>query len=106
MTAHDAEAKLLRAFTNEWVLLLFRSFMSVTLGICAWFLTDMKSGQKELATQFNDFRLTNEARISKVEGEVGLLRGSVEVHRRRLEGNDTDIRSLWGRIYDIKKGSP
>lgn len=98
----------IKTATNEWVLLLFRSFMSVTLAICAWFLTDMKSGQERLAAQFNDFRLTNEARISKVEGEVGLLRGSIEVHRGRLTGLDAETRSLWGRMFDMskQKGNP
>ncbi len=94
---------IIKGATNEWVLLLYRAITAGCALIVTWFVTDMRSGQERLVAQFNDFRLTNESRISKVEGEVGLLRGSVEVHRKRIEGNDADIRGLWGRMYDFNK---
>lgn len=97
---------IIKRATNEYVLLANRVFVSACAGILVWFATGIRSDTADLKRDYTISQLAEEARVSKLEGRVSAVEGSVEVHRRRLEGQDTDIRSIWTRIYDLAAGRP
>lgn len=112
------QSKILKKATNEWTLLSWRAgvaFLSSCVAIMSslalvW-LADIRSSQSSLAQRFVDFQLVNEARLGRVEGELGQVKSSAVVHRDRLINVETDVRTLWQRLYDSRtpqsqKGTP
>lgn len=95
------DSKLIKAATNEYALLGYRAFGTVCLTALTWYAADIRSSQGKLTSDLSELKTAYVERIAKVEGEVGALRGSVETHRRRLDGNDSDIRAIWSRFYDF-----
>lgn len=111
---------LLKAATNEWALLAFRSVVTL-LGIAGTVIgslimlgvSDIRSATADVKREVADLRVTVAAnrledanRLGRVEGQVSELRGSVDAHRRRLDNNDADVRSIWTRIYDLTVAHP
>lgn len=47
------------------------------------------------------YQFSNNERIAKLEGQVTEIKGSVDAHRRRIDGNDADVRNLWARVIDM-----
>lgn len=105
MSSHGGEnSPIIKTATNEYVLLANRVFVSACAALLVWFATGIRTDTADLKRDFVIYQLADEARLSKIEGRVSAVEGSVEVHRRRLEGQDTDIRSIWTRIYDLAAG--
>lgn len=51
--------------------------------------------------RLQDYQYSNNERIAKLEGTVLEIKGSVDAHRRRLDNNDSDIRAVWNRMYEL-----
>lgn len=47
------------------------------------------------------YQFSNNERIARLEGTVSEIKGSVDAHRRRLDSNDADVRSVWTRLYEL-----
>lgn len=101
MSDTGGKERFVRIVTHETLLFSFRSGMIGLLTLACWWLGDLKNDSRELRRDFVEFKLAEAERLAKVEGQVSGLVASVEVHRKRLEGNDTDIRSIWSRIFDM-----
>lgn len=104
MSQATHDGPIIKAATNEWFLLGTRAFMSGGISLLVALAVGIRDDQASIKRDFINFQLTEEARISKLEGALGAITGSIEVHRKRLEGNDSDIRSLWARVYDLASG--
>lgn len=98
--------RFVKVVTNETWLFFFRSGTIGLLTLCSWWLGDLKNESRELRRDFVEFKLAEAERLAKMEGQVSGLVASVEVHRKRLEGNDNDIRSIWSRIFDLNSRVP
>lgn len=104
MSQATHDGPIIKAATNEWVLLANRLFLSGSAAVIILFASGIRDDTASLKREFIAYQLTEEARISKLEGEVRSFQGTIEVHRKRLEGNDNDIRGLWSRLYDMASG--
>lgn len=101
MAQVEGEGPIIKAATNEWFLLLVRVFMGSAVSLLVALAVGIRDDTASLKRDFFNYQLTEEARISKLEGAMSAIAGSIEVHRKRLEGNDNDIRGLWSRLYDM-----
>ena len=105
MSGHGGEnSPIIKAATNEYVLFANRLFLSGCAAVIVFFATGIRQDTADLKREFITYQLVEEARLSRLEGKMGAMEGSVDAHRRRLDSNDTDIRSLWARIYDLASG--
>lgn len=104
MAQEEGEGPLIKAATNEWVLLANRLFLSGSAGVLLLYATGIRDDTATLKREFVAYQIAEENRLGRLEGQMHSLEGSIEVHRKRLEGNDSDIRSLWARVYDIASG--
>lgn len=94
-------SKLVKAATNEYVLFFYRFVTAGCALVMTYWVADLRSDAKEIRRDFNLYQITEEARISKIEGQVGEIKGAVEVHRQRLSDGDADRRDLWKRVFDL-----
>lgn len=95
---------IIKVATNEYALLGNRIFVSGCAAVLVFFASGIRDDTTTLKREFVAYQLSEEARLSRIEGTIKGMEGSIEVHRKRLEGNDNDIRSLWARIYDLASG--
>lgn len=112
----DEKSPVIKAATNEWFLLAFRVitivFGFMASGISALVMigvTDLRSSANEIRLEVADVRRTIAAnrledanRLGRIEGQVVEIKGSVDAHRRRLDSNDADIRSMWQRMFELR----
>jgi hypothetical protein len=102
----EDKSPLIKAATSEYTLLTYRTVTALCAVIITAYVIGTRDDVKGLSRELDAFRVAQIERLAKVEGQVGELRGSVEVHRKRLEGNDADIRSIWSRFYDLNSRTP
>lgn len=77
---------------------LFMSIMSLSIASgVAYLLTDGAKTRDILYT----YQFSNNERIARLEGQVVEIKSSVDAHRRRIDGNDSDIRLVWNRLYEL-----
>lgn len=100
------QSPFIKAVTAEGALFTWRTYMAGAAAIITAFTYDIKSGTSELKKELTEYRLLQESRISKIEGEMGQMRGTISTHRDRLSGNDADIRALWGRVFELRPQNP
>lgn len=101
MAQETGEGPIIKAATSEWVLLANRIFLSGSAAVILAFAAGIRDDTAALKRDFTLYQIAEEARVSRLEGSVRMLEGSIDVHRKRLEGNDNDIRGLWSRLYDM-----
>jgi hypothetical protein len=108
-TVSEDKSPLIKAATSEHVLLGWRAVIGLMTtaaagmgGIGLTWLSDIKSSQTSLKTEFQAYQLGQEARVGRLEGEVNGIKGSVLVHRDRLIGLEGDMRTVWQRLYDTR----
>lgn len=117
MSDAGEKSPIIRAATSEHVLLGWRAVVALLsaagttmAGVGLAWLSDIKTSQVSLKQEFQAYQLGQEARLGKLEGEVGGIKGSVLVHRDRLIGLEGDVRTLWQRLYDARtpatRGTP
>ncbi len=109
MSDEGEKNPIIKAATNEWGLLGWRSFIALVCtaattigGISLTYLADIKSSQASLKKDFTDYQLVQEGRLGRLEGDVSGIKGSVLVHRDRLIGLEGEVRTLWSRLYDAR----
>lgn len=116
----DEKSPVIKAATNEWLLLAFRVGALAFGGVAAALgtlimmgVTDLRSSANELRFDLQDMRRTiavnrleDANRLGRVEGQVVEIKGSLDAHRRRLDGNDADIRSIWNRLFELRPTPP
>lgn len=96
-----SEGTFIKAAKNEYLLALFRASSTVFLAVITAYVVGTRDDVKAINKDLSDFKIAYAERVSHVEGQVGQLTGSVEAHRQRLNGDENDIRSLWGRLYEL-----
>jgi hypothetical protein len=115
-----AKSSFEKVVTNENFLFSFRAVITllgaastILCAVIAMMVSDIKGSIADirrdvsaLERRYNEDRLIMADRLGKVEGQVGQLNGSVEVHRKRLEELDSDKRAVWQRLYEIGRQSP
>lgn len=102
----DISKKFIHAVTNEYSLFLYRFITGGCALLMTWWLLDLRTSTQEMRKDFVAFQLSEEARISKLEGQVNGVIGSIEVHRRRLDNSDNTLQTIWSRIFDMNSRIP
>lgn len=97
----ERDNAILKGATNEWVLLGFRTLISVCSLIVTTFVVGTRSDLQTIGKELTDFKILYEGRVAHIEGAVSEIKSSIEAHRTRIAGNDMDIRSIWTRIYEL-----
>ncbi len=100
------KSTLIKAVTNEWALLAYR----FTTGGCAllmtWWVLDLKMATQDMRKDFNASLIANEARISRLEGQMSVFDNSLRMQTRSFEAHETTLQNLWSRIYDLNARFP
>ena len=104
--SEPSDSKLIKASTNEWTLLSWRAGVAIMSALGLAWLADIRSSQSAIVEKFTAFQLSNEARLGRVEGQLGELKGSVGVHRDRIIEVEKDVRSLWQKANDNRNQQP
>ncbi len=92
---------IIKVAKNEWLLAVFRGTTSIFLAVITAYVVGTRDEVKAINRDLADFKIAYAERIAKVEGQVGELKGSIDVHRSRLTGLDADTRAIWGRLYEM-----
>lgn len=98
------DSPIIKTATNEYVLLANRVFVSGCAAIIVWFATGIRQDTTELKREFATYQLVNEARISKVEGQMSVIDSAIRMQTKNIETHEITIQSLWSRIYDLASG--
>jgi len=103
MPIHDREhnGPVIKVATNEWVLLANRLFLSGAAAAILYYASDIRTATVELRKDFNQSQLINEARMSKIEGQLSVFDSAVRMQTRTIEQHETTLQSLWSRIYEM-----
>ena len=105
-SANGSKSAVIKAATNEWSLLAYR----FTTGACAllmtWWVLDLKTETRDMRKDFNASLLANEARIAKLEGQMGVFDTALRMQTKNSETHETTIQALWSRIYDHGRMTP
>lgn len=104
----EKESELIKVAKNEYVLLLYRFVTGGCALLMTWFIVDIKSATTEIRKEtvdirkeFAEYKTTQEARISKLEGAQSVIDTSIRMHSRTLETQETTMQSLWSRMYEM-----
>lgn len=111
----DEKSPIIKVATNEYMLLALRVGMNVGVGLVGYMVADgfhdikasiidVKHDITDMRRQYADDRVASAIQLGKIEGQVGELKGTVEVHRSRLTEADIDRRSLWQRVFELSRG--
>ena len=102
----DSQNALIKVATNEWALFAYR----FTTGACAllmtWWVLDLKTATQEMRKDFNASLIANEARISKVEGQMSVIDNAIRMQTKNIETHETTIQMLWSRIFEMNTRVP
>ena len=96
MSVKDGESEFIKVAKNEYLLFLFRFCISACSLLMTWFILDIKSDTKDVKKEFADYRITQEARIAKLEGMLGVFDTSIRMHSTTLDSHER-------RIYDLTR---
>ncbi len=99
----EDKSPLIKAATSEYTLLAYRAVTALCAVIITGYVIGTRDDVKGLSKDLDLFRVAQIERLAKVEGQVGELKGSVETHRKRLEGLDNDTRAIWSRLFDFNQ---
>ncbi len=92
---------IIKAATNEWVLMAFRAGSSLLLVTITGLVGFLVNDGAKTRDALNAFIVTTSVSLAETKGKVDVLSGRSDAQAARLTGIDTDIRSLWSRLYDM-----
>lgn len=104
---HDGhKSPIIKAVTNEWSLFAYRFVTGACALLMTWWVLDLKTATQEMRKDFNASLLVNEARISKVEGQMSVIDNAIRMQTKSIETHETTLQSLWSRIFEMNTRMP
>lgn len=94
------------AVTNEYGLFTYRFITASCAILMTWWMNDQRMETKEIRKDFTASQIIDEARMSKIEGAVGVINSVIQLQTKIIEAQGLTLTQHNTRLIEMNSRIP